>query len=66
MISYVGVMYVYNITFDQNILDLQEPTLDIEKAFGPWPNYVFANITIGLLWFWAIDIIGKRFKVIQN
>ena len=66
MISYVSVMYVYNITFDQNILDLQEPTLDIEKAFGPWPNYVFANITIGLLWFWAIDIIGKRFKVIQN
>ena len=66
MISYVSVMYVYNITFDQNILDLQEPTLDIEKAFGPWPNYVFANITIGLLWFWAIDRIGKRFKVIQN
>ncbi|MBT3590097.1 MAG: hypothetical protein HOK52_03405 [Candidatus Marinimicrobia bacterium] len=66
MLSYVSIMYVYDVAFDQNILDLQEATLDIEKAFGPWPNYVFANITIGLLWFWAIDLIGKKLKVIQN
>lgn len=66
MISYVVLMYIYDITFDQNILDLREPTLEFEKAFGPWPYYVFVNVSIGLFWFWGIDFVGKRLNIIKN
>jgi hypothetical protein len=38
-------------------------TLDIEKAFGPWPNYVIANIVIALVWFKSIEFITKNIRL---
>lgn len=65
MLAYLGVMAVYNIIFDQNLLDLRYPSLDIMKYFGPWPYYVMVNILIGLIWYYTIHVITKRLKLIR-
>ena len=52
--------------FDQNILDFRYPTLEIEKAFGPWPIYVIVNIALAILWYKIIDIITKKLVLIQT
>jgi uncharacterized membrane protein YwaF len=60
---------IYNFIFDQNILDLMEPTLDIEKWFGPWPVYIFVDIIVVILWYLSIqkitNIIGVRQKSVE-
>ena len=40
MLIYAAIMAGYNLVFDQNILDLRYPTVDIERSFGPWPFYI--------------------------
>lgn len=66
MVGYAVFIGGYNLVFDQNILDLRYPTLEIEKAFGPWPNYVIVNIALAILWYKIIDIITKKLKLIQS
>lgn len=65
MLTYMGVMAVYNIIFNQNLLDLRFPSIEIMKYFGPWPYYVIVNILIGLTWYYVIHVITKRLKLIQ-
>ena len=66
MIGYAVFIAGYNMVFDQNILDFRYPTLEIEKAFGPWPIYVIVNIALAILWYKIIDIITKKLVLIQN
>ncbi|MBC8344888.1 MAG: YwaF family protein [Candidatus Marinimicrobia bacterium] len=66
LIVYAVFMAIFNIIFDQNILDFRYATLDIEKAFGPWPYYVIVNIAIALIWFKSIEIISKIFGLIRT
>jgi uncharacterized membrane protein YwaF len=46
-----------------------EPTLDIEKWFGPWPVYIFVDIIVVILWYLSIqkitNIIGVRQKSVE-
>ncbi|HIC51076.1 MAG TPA: hypothetical protein EYO96_00335, partial [Candidatus Marinimicrobia bacterium] len=56
MITYTATIYLWDVVFDQNIMDLIEPTLDIERAFGPWPIYIFVNIFIAIVWYGIIYI----------
>jgi uncharacterized membrane protein YwaF len=69
MLLYTVVVAIYNFIFDQNILDLMEPTLDIEKWFGPWPVYIFVDIIVVILWYLSIqkitNIIGVRQKSVE-
>ena len=66
MVSYTGIIIIYNLVFNQNLLDLREPTLDIERLFGKWPFYVLVNVLLALLWYYMIHIITKRIKIIKN
>ncbi len=66
MIGYAVFIAGYNMVFDQNILDFRYPTLEIEKAFGPWPIYVIVNIALAILWYKIIDIITKKLVLIQT
>jgi uncharacterized membrane protein YwaF len=60
MFTYTALIYVWDVIFDQNIMDLIEPTLDLERAFGSWPIYVFVDILIALVWFGAIYMLAVR------
>ncbi|NQU68503.1 MAG: hypothetical protein HQ510_11215 [Candidatus Marinimicrobia bacterium] len=66
MAAYTLMMAGYNVIFNQNILDLQEPTVKIEAYFGAWPLYVFVNMTILALWYYLIHSVGKRLKIIPS
>jgi len=66
MLGYAIVVAVYNIIFDQNILDLRYPTLNIERAFGQWPIYVIVNIILAAGWYKTIEIITKKLGLIQT
>jgi len=65
MLAYLAFMAVYNMIFDQNLLDLRYPSLKIMEYFGTWPYYVMVNILIGLVWYYAIHVITKQLKIIQ-
>ena len=60
MIVYVCFMGGYNVIFNQNIMDLRYPTVEIEHYFGPWPIYIFIDMIIVLIWYLLIDIIQKK------
>jgi len=64
MITYTATIYLWDVVFDQNIMDLIEPTLDIERAFGPWPIYIFVNIFIAMVWYGIIYISAIRLGVV--
>ena len=66
MIGYAVFIAGYNMVFDENILDFRYSTLEIEKAFGPWPIYVIVNIALAILCYKIIDIITKKLVLIQN
>ncbi|MBL7013663.1 MAG: YwaF family protein [Candidatus Marinimicrobia bacterium] len=66
MFSYAIIIFIYDIMFNQNILDLMEPTLDIERMFGPWPIYVIVNILLAILWFWGIQVVGMRIGIVKK
>ncbi|MFQ6612942.1 MAG: hypothetical protein ACE5D2_07565 [Fidelibacterota bacterium] len=66
MIIYTAGIAVYNLVFNQNILDLRWATLPLEQSFGPWPIYVIINMTIALGWFLAIFAVTKRLKIIAG
>ncbi|MBC8323349.1 MAG: hypothetical protein H8E70_07260 [Candidatus Marinimicrobia bacterium] len=65
MLVYAGFIVIYNFVFDQNILDLRYPTLDIEHLFGDWPIYVCVNILLALLWYAIIHFITNRLKLVK-
>ena len=69
MLFYTVVVAIYNVIFDQNILDLMEPTIELEKWFGPWPIYIFVDIIVVILWYLSIQkitsIIGVRQKSLE-
>ena len=65
MVIYIFILYPYNIYFDQNIMDLVEPTINIEKAFGPWPNFVIANIILALISYFGIYLVAKKLDIIE-
>jgi len=65
MLVYTGFIVIYNFIFDQNILDLRYPTLDIELLFGDWPLYVGVNILLALLWYAIIHFITNRLKLVK-
>ena len=63
----IGLCFRFHQTvFNENILDFRYPTLEIEKAFGPWPIYVIVNIALAILCYKIIDIITKKLVLIQN
>ena len=64
MLVYTGLMAIYNVVFNQNILDLRYPTLPIEEAFGPWPWYVVVNFTIAIAWYLVIHFISRRLRIV--
>jgi hypothetical protein len=65
MLMYAGFVAIYNLVFDQNILDLRYPTLVIERFFGEWPIYVCVNILLTLLWYTLIHFITNRLKLVK-
>ncbi len=65
MFIYTGVIIIYNSIFNQNLLDLREPTLDIERFFGEWPVYILVNIFIALIWYYLIYLITRRINIIK-
>ncbi|RTZ74639.1 MAG: hypothetical protein DSY99_01755 [Candidatus Neomarinimicrobiota bacterium] len=65
MLAYAGFIAIYNLIFDQNLLDLRYPSIDIMKLFGPWPIYVLVNVLLALLWYYIIHAITKRLKIIK-
>jgi len=65
MLAYTGFIAIYNLIFDQNLLDLRYPSIDIMKLFGPWPIYVLVNVLLALLWYYIIHAITKRLKIIK-
>lgn len=65
MTIYTVLMVGYNFLFHQNILDLQYPTVDIENAFGKWPWYILVNMTILVLWYFLIHLIGRKIKIVS-
>jgi uncharacterized membrane protein YwaF len=66
MFAYTGIIIFYNSIFNQNLLDLREPTLEIERIFGEWPVYVLVNILLALIWYYLIYLITIRIKIIKN
>ncbi len=66
IIAYTVFVGFINLLFDSNIMDLRYATLDIEKAFGPWPYYVIVNISIALIWFKSIEFITKKIRLIHT
>jgi|TARA_Y100000310_G_scaffold135864_1_gene134728 uncharacterized membrane protein YwaF len=66
MAGYTFFIAIYNIFFNQNILDLRYPTLGIEQLFGPWPVYVLINIMLTILWYKTIDIITNKLGLIHT
>jgi hypothetical protein len=65
MLLYAGFISIYNLVFNQNLLDLRYPTLDIERLFGDWPIYVCVNILLALLWYAIIHFITNRLKLVK-
>ena len=65
MLAYAGFIAIYNLIFDQNILDLRFPSIEIMKLFGPWPYYVIVNIALALLWYYIIHMITMRIKIVK-
>tara|TARA_B100000809_G_C15055418_1_gene500482 strand:+ start:28 stop:399 length:372 start_codon:yes stop_codon:yes gene_type:complete len=65
MVIYIFILYPNNIYFDQNIMDLVEPTINIEKAFGPWTNFVIANIILALISYFGIYLVAKKLDIIE-
>ena len=65
MLGYTCMIIVYNSVFNQNLLDLSYPTLDIERLFGEWPIYVVVNVLLALVWYYMIYIITSRLKIIK-
>ncbi len=59
---YTCFIAVYNVIFNQNIMDLQYPTVAIEQSFGPWPIYIFVDMIIILIWYYLINISQKKFS----
>lgn len=66
MVIYACAMYGYNHLFDQNILDLMTPTLELEKAFGPWPIYIFVNVFLAICWYTALHWCLKRLGLVEG
>lgn len=66
MLLYTVLVAVYNIIFNQNILDLMEPTLAIEKWFGPWPIYIFVDVIVVILWYLSIQKVTNLLKIRQQ
>ena len=65
MLGYTCMIIIYNSVFNQNLLDLSYPTLDIERLFGEWPIYVVVNVLLALVWYYMIYIITSRLKIIK-
>ena len=65
MLIYAGFISIYNFLFDQNILDLRYPTLDIELLFGDWPLYIGVNILLAFIWYYVIHVITNRMKLVK-
>jgi hypothetical protein len=66
MFTYTALIYVWDVIFDQNIMDLIEPTLDLERAFGSWPIYVFVDMFIALIWFGVIYLLAGRLGIVAR
>jgi len=47
-------------------MDLIEPTLDLERAFGSWPIYVFVDMFIALIWFGVIYLLAGRLGIVAR
>jgi len=65
MCAYTGIIIIYNSVFNQNLLDLLYPTLDIEQLFGEWPIYIVVNAFLALIWYYMIHVITRRLKIIK-
>lgn len=65
MLVYTAFVVIYNTVFDQNLLDLRYPTMDIERLFGEWPIYVGVNILLTLFWYYLIHLISILFRIIK-
>jgi len=66
MFAYTAVMYVWDVIFDQNIMDLRWPTVEIERSFGPWPVYIFVDMLIAMMWYGVIYTLAGRLGVIAE
>ena len=66
MLLYACAMYPYNVIFEQNILDLMWPTIPADQAFGPWPIYVFVNVSLALSWYVALHGCLKRLGIVDG
>jgi uncharacterized membrane protein YwaF len=63
LIIYICFIANYNLIFDQNIMDLRFPTVEIQRYFGPWPIYIIVDTIIILTWYLAIDYLQKKWVV---
>ena len=66
MLAYTGIIIIYNSVFNQNLLDLGETILELERLFGEWPIYVLLTVVLTLVWYYMIYIITKRIDIIKN
>ena len=66
MMFYAIMMAGYNLVFNQNILDLCYPTVDIEKSFGSWPFYIIIDMAIVYLWFLGNNVVARWLGFIKG
>ncbi len=66
MTAYAAAMFIYNLTFDQNILDLIYPTVDIQNLFGDWPLYIFVDFLILFMWYLLIRSITRKIGITRR
>lgn len=66
MLAYTAGMYVWDVIFDQNIMDLRWPTVAFEKTFCPWPVYILVDMFIALVWYGIIYVIAKRLGLVSK
>lgn len=66
LLTYIVIIFVYNIVFDQNILQLMEPTVEILHYFGKWPIYNLVNLFLAFFFFNLLFHICKRLNLIKN
>lgn len=66
LLLYIAIMFVYNLAFQQNILQLMYPSVEILQYLGPWPIYNLVNLALAFAFFNLLFLISKKCKLVEN
>ena len=64
--AYTAAMFVYDFSFDANILDLRYPTLAIQKWFGPWPWYIVVSLVLTVVVYALLSRATRALSIVQR